>query len=978
MRTKLPFITRLLLNILLLLLIPAVFIPALAQLVRIEPANAGPDEPITLIFDASQGNGELEGASKVYLHSGVVTDKPDGTAWTHVVGNWGNDDGVGEMTRVEGETDQWQISMASAREYYGVSADEEIFRLSMVFRDAAGENKGSIDAGNYDWGFVASSGDIYLNLATGPYIQIISPEAETKYVEEGGSFTIEAKASEEVDWMAISVMEDGIYQEKNRVTVGQMISYEFTPANSGELMVRVNGEVAGVEVESSASTNVVLRAATEVGALPAGLRKGINYHEADPSRVSLVLEAPGKAFAYLVGDFNNWQVQDQFQMKQTPDGELFWLEIADLEPGQPYVFQYWIEDNVKVSDPYTDQVADPWNDQYIPDGLFPNMPSYTREAYGIASVLQTNQQEFVWDASEESWERPAKKNLVIYELLLKDFLASHSYTDLTDTLSYLKRLGVNAIELMPIMEFEGNESWGYNTMYHFAPDKYYGTKDDLKRFVEAAHQQGMAVILDMVLNHAFGLSPLVKMYWDPANNTVSQASPWFNPEATHPFNVGFDFNHESPYTQNFVDSVNTYWMEEYHFDGFRFDLSKGFTQTNNPDNVSGWSAYDASRIAILTRMADRIWEHSPNAYVILEHFADNKEEKELAAYRADEGEGMMLWGNLNHAYNQNSMGYSSDSDFSWIDHGKRNWSQPHVIGYMESHDEERMMYRNLEYGNSEGTYDVTALSTALNRQKAAGLLFYTLPGPKMIWQFGELGYDYSINYCPDGSIADGCRLANKPIEWEYADHPQRQGLYAHTADLLRLRRTYEVFTTGTTTFQGNSSLLKQVSLANPAATTTPESSNEMNVHMVANFNVSEVAAELNFPHAGTWYDYYAGGAEIELGAAASLTLNLKPGSYKLYTDYQIESPIISGFGKIEQAGGESPFMLFPNPTNDFLYLKTTGKAVLKLKVRSLQGAAFTPQQVAESKWDISSLAPGLYVVEIEQAGKVYFSRIIKK
>ena len=159
---------------------------------------------------------------------------------------------------------------------------------------------------------------------------------------------------------------------------------------------------------------------------------------------------------------------------------------------------------------------------------------------------------------------------------------------------------------MPIMEFEGNESWGYNPSYFFAPDKYYGSRDDLKEFIQAAHQQGMAVILDMVLNHAFGQNAMVRMYWNSDQNRPSEDSPWFNEEPTHPFNVGFDFNHESLYTKDFVDSVNLYWISEYHFDGFRFDLSKGFTQTNNPTDVGKWGQYDPVSYTHLTLPTKRI------------------------------------------------------------------------------------------------------------------------------------------------------------------------------------------------------------------------------------------------------------------------------------------------------------------------------------------------------------------------------------
>src|SRR5690606_36259491 len=262
------------------------------------------------------------------------------------------------------------------------------------------------------------------------------------------------------------------------------------------------------------------------------------------------------------------------------------------------------------------------------------------------------------------------ENLVIYELLIRDFFApgERSYKNLMDTISYFKRLGVNAVELMPVMEFNGNEGWGYNPAFMFAPDKYYGPGHMLKAFVDRCHEEGIAVILDIAMTHQDLPNPYVMMDFDFNTMKPEPDNKWFNTNATHPFNVFYDMDHESVYTQAYLDTVAHYWIHEYHVDGYRFDLSKGFTQTPNPSNVSAWSAYDASRIALLKRMADEIWLHSPDAFIILEHFAANQEEKELVEYRADEGKGMLVWGNLNQAYNQNTMGYAEDSDITWIDY----------------------------------------------------------------------------------------------------------------------------------------------------------------------------------------------------------------------------------------------------------------------------------------------------------------------
>ena len=314
-----------------------------------------------------------------------------------------------------------------------------------------------------------------------------------------------------------------------------------------------------------------------VADLPAGMTDGINY--TGPSSVVLSLYAPYKKHCFAIGDFSGWQADSVHYMNRTTDGKHYWIIIDGLVPGQEYIYQYLVDGTLRIGDPYADKVSDP-NDQYIPSSTYPGLLPYPAgQTTQIATILQTAQEPYPWSAS--TFTPPKTTDLVIYELLLRDFIASHDYPALEDTLEYLRNLGVNAVELMPVMEFEGNESWGYNPDFLFAPDKYYGPKNALKHFVETAHSKGIAVILDIVLNHQFGQSPLVRLYWDAANNRPAPNSPWFNVIPKHPYNVGFDFNHDSPDTKAYCKRVLNYWIGEYHIDGFRFDLSKGFTQVNS-------------------------------------------------------------------------------------------------------------------------------------------------------------------------------------------------------------------------------------------------------------------------------------------------------------------------------------------------------------------------------------------------------------
>lgn len=831
------------------------------QIVVMEPTEAVGTDEVKIIYDASQGTGNLVGASKVYIHTGVIISGPTGESWQNVVGNWGQDDGVGEMTKVAGETDKWEFTITpSINEYYSVSSGQTVFRLGMVFRNADGSAEGKGTPGSFEGGSVGSNGDIYIDLAVNQFVTIQSPITD-QFVVAGASFPISVQASDAADQLEVFVDEGAGFELLESISNSATLVASYTASADVSLKIKAVATFGSTQEEDINEIEVKLRGQTVAAPLPVGTIDGINYIDGDDTKVVLSLLAPDKDFVYVVGDFNDWEIDDDYLMQvDANDSSRFFIEINGLESGKPYVYQYWVEGVIKVGDPFADQVADPWNDEFIPTSVYPNLPTYDKTDYGVATVLQTGQQDFEWPASEDNWTKHDQEKLVVYELLVRDFVGSHDYKDVIDSLSYLKRLGINAIELMPIMEFEGNSSWGYNPSYYFAPDKYYGTKNDLKNLIAACHAEGMAVILDMVLNHSFGQSPLVMMYFDSENGKPSTDNPWFNPDATHPFNVGYDFNHESPYTKDYVDKVNKYWIEEYHFDGYRFDLSKGFTQTNNPDDIGAWGQLDQSRIDILTRMADKIWETDPTAYVILEHFADEDEETIL------KNEGMMVWGNSNHDFRQLLAGNGSPSGDD-IKEASR-------VSYIESHDEDRLVYEMTEFGRSSGTYSTQEISVALNRSKLASAFFYTLPGPKMLWQFQELGYDIDINFAG--------RTGEKPLPWGaeglgYYEDEQRQKLYNTTSEIINLTNTYaDAFDEGslTTTLSGD---LRTISIEHE----------ELNVEILGNFSLTEQSRTATFSKSGTWYNFFTGDTLVLSGSSTDLTF--APGQFYLFTDQPVFS-----------------------------------------------------------------------------------------
>ncbi|MFZ6011966.1 MAG: alpha-amylase family glycosyl hydrolase [Bacteroidota bacterium] len=719
----------------------------------------------------------------------------------------------------------------------------------------------------------------------------------------------------------------------------------------------------------------IISGPSPVEARPTGVIPGINYSD-DKTKVTLCLWAPGKSSVYAVGDFSNWDILAQNLMKK--DGEHFWIELTGLTSGQEYAYQYLVDESIRIADPYADKILDP-DDQYIPASTYPNLKSFPAKAltdkwyFNRAAVFQTNQAAYNWQAS--GYQRPKQENLVIYELLVRDYFANgqRNYQNLIDTLSYLTRLGVNAIELMPIMEFNGNESWGYNPAFMFAPDKYYGTKNKFKEFIDKCHQNGIAVILDIAMNHQDMPNPYVMLDFDFANGKPEPDNKWFNVSATHPFSVFFDMNHESTYTKKYLDTVNYYWLNEYKIDGFRFDLSKGFTQVNNPSNVGAWSAYDVSRINILKRMADKIWAHTPDAYIILEHLSENSEEKELAEYRAAEGKGMMLWGKMTDPYNQNTMGFAENNDITGIYHTSRGWSVPHLVGYMESHDEERLMYKNVMFGSKTGTYNVKDTVTALARMRAANTIFFTIPGPKMLWQFGEVGYGFSINHCPDGTNNQDCRVSPKPVRWNYRNDPHRLWLYDHIRDLNRLRKNYDVFTDGAATISTGNGLSKQVMLKNNPYNPSPTSTGDMNAVVVANFDLVSKSVSVQFPHAGTWYDYYEGGAIVQVTGAAA-TISLPAGGYKLFTDVLIESTIITSSD--EPVG--ALLSLYPNPVEQKLVVRKEGAGIRSVSLYNGQGVYYRPERMADDVWQMEGIPSGLYIIVIHTSNGIVRSKVVKR
>jgi pullulanase/glycogen debranching enzyme len=904
-----------------------------AQVVSTEPVFPTQTDDLTIYFHADKGNQGLKDfTGDVYAHTGVITNLSTSSSdWKHVIGTWGNNSTQPKLAYLGNNT--FKLVIGNARTFYKVTSEsEQIQKLAFVFRNSDGSKTGR-DVGG---------ADIFVQMYTGNLsVAIASPAEEFQFAELNQNINILAISNN-----AVSLE---LYKNEQLVssTTNDSLSYNLTITETGKTFIIAVAK-DGIGNQVADSIYFVTRGNPVVEDLPANVKPGINI--IDNTTVVLALYAPNKTFAYLLGDFNNWLVDPNYEMKKTTDGKTFWITLQNLTPQTEYAFQYLVDGKIKVGDPYCEKVLDPWNDGYIANSVYPNLKKYpVGKTTGIVSVFQTGEEKYTWQ--NQTFQRPLKEKLVIYELLMRDFVSTHSYQTLIDTLDYFVKLGINAIELMPIMEFDGNESWGYNPAYMMAPDKYYGTKNKLKEFIDKAHSKGIAVILDIVLNHQMGSSPLAILYWDDANNRPAANNPWLNPTARHPYNVGNDMNHESTDTKYFVDRVLKHWVEEYKIDGYRFDLSKGFTQVPSINDVGFWGQYDQSRINIWKRISDQIRAVDPNIFLILEHFADNSEETVLANY------GFLIWGKMTDPYNEATMGWhdGGKSNLTGISYKSRGWNVQNLVGYAESHDEERLMVKNLKYGNASGTYNIKNLNTALDRIKLASAFFFTFPGPKMLWQFGELGYDVSIEY--------NGRTGNKPILWNYYQDSTRHSLFTTMSELIKLKKEYPVFSTNdfaTYLFPE----IKKYTL----------NSSDMNAVVVGNFNVVYGEISAGFQHSGKWYEYFSQDSISVTDVNMNVALNA--GDYKIFTDKKIIRP---GFitDVEENKITLKDFVLYQNYPNPFnpstvISYQLPVTSNITLKVYDILGREITtlvneqkPAGKYELKFDGSELASGVYFFSLK-------------
>lgn len=630
------------------------------------------------------------------------------------------------------------------------------------------------------------------------------------------------------------------------------------------------------------------------------------------------IAAPGKNKVNLVGSWIDYHPVEETYYQDYNGTRYFWWQISGLAENTDYIYYFVIDETLKVGDPYARLVLDPNNDKYIPETVYPNMPEYpySHVSETIVSVYNTNQDVYDWKI--KNFRGVAPEQLVIYELLIRDFTGTEGASDgngtvqgVIEKLPYLKSLGINAIELLPIMEFDGNLSWGYNPNFYFAPDKAYGTPQDYRKLVDAAHAEGIAVILDVVFNQTAGLHPWWMMY-SPSQN------PFYNASAPHSYSVLNDWKQENPIVQQQFKDVLKYWLTAYNVDGFRFDLVKGLGNDNSygasyDASKNTWSgvtetktnAYNSSRVARMKELHAAMKEVNPDAYFINENLAGAEEENDMAA------DGELNWANINYASCQFAMGFASECDLNRFYAPDDSRTIGSTVSYAESHDEERMAFKIEKYGASGIKGNISA---SMRRLGSVAAMMLMSPGAHMIWQFQEFGADQTTK-----SSDGGNDTGNKKVVWSYLDNADRAALKDTYAKLNGIRKSVPAL------FSNASEAVLSCKTSG-SSWTAPFNMKLINgtseLYCVINPAVSgEMSIEVPFSKAPTSYNLILSSYEVN----PSLTGNkvtLPAGAFAIFgtadvsgIDYVIvEEPtantVLGGFGSITVLGDYSALDIY--------------------------------------------------------------------
>jgi hypothetical protein len=241
---------------------------------------------------------------------------------------------------------------------------------------------------------------------------------------------------------------------------------------------------------------------------------------------------------------------------------------------------------------------------------------------------------------------------------------------------------------------------------------------------------------------------------------------------------------------------------------------------------------------------------------------------------------------------------------------------------------------------------VKDLSTALERQKVAGAFYFIVPGPKMIWQFGELGYDISIN--------DPCRVCNKPIKWEYASDPDRMALYDTWAKLIKLKLQEPIFESSDFSVDADdASGLKKIQIEDN------EANAELRyLNVLGNFGLVAQQIDPDFQTTGIWYDLLDDNKSLNVSDVNAPIL-LQPGEFRVYGSSQVVLPVE------DFELPDKHTVVYPNPATNSFRINKNVRTVEIFDYTGRLVSRFDGDFFPDHNYDTSSLKPSMYILRIQ-------------
>jgi len=474
--------------------------------------------------------------------------------------------------------------------------------------------------------------------------------------------------------------------------------------------------------------------------------------------------------------------------------------------------------------------------------------------------VEPGQPAFAW--TDAAFRVPDVDRLVVYELNVGEF--NRDFTGVTGQLDYLLGLGVNVLELMPVTDVKEEVEWGYTPLGYYNPDDRYGGPDGLKTLVDACHATGIAVVLDAVYAHAhpeFAYNLVYDATGEPNPMMGIFEGEFFN----HP---GTDYRKE--FTRDYFRTVNSYWLQEYHVDGFRYDFVPGMYDGPLGDGYArlvfdtyrmtqGVPRFDAGGAQARSRII-QCAEHLPDARGILRQTYSNTAWQNGLLDAAQDA----AWGGsltaLAHQLDPELIGYPRE--FSNPATGESLPVAP--FQYLDSHDHSRFISRIAPGARERDLLDQPLGNRdRLFRVQPFVIALYAAKGIPMLWAGQEFGENWSV---PDLGI--GRNLYARPLHWEYFYDPQGKALVRLHRIMGQLRRDLRCLDSrGSFFYFDEQSHRDHGVIAFHRHADAGGGEPQQDVLVLLNFWNDNATVALPWPRSGTWQERIEGGApSVTVGA----------------------------------------------------------------------------------------------------------------